>query len=203
MKYIVSKLKTKFGPFLLAGLTIACLVVALLVSSGINKEVLAQQDGGGRATTNTKPATSSTKPTPKPATTTVKNPGNLDKDTGEEIDETGKSGFVICGNTVDTPCNVTHLFRGMIIIINYLITMAGLVAILFIIIAGIQIIGSQFSGDQSKLTQGKRKLGGAVGGLVLVAIAFVLINSLLAGSLNVGIKNGGLILSNPKEYINQ
>lgn len=208
MKFIDSKLKSKFGPFILAGLTAVCLIVALLISSSAAQEVLAQaRDGGGQAKPPaTKPATSTTTKPKQPATstTTVKNPGNLNKDTGEKIDESGRSGFVICGNTVDTPCNVTHLFRGLIIIINYMITMAGLVAILFIIIAGVQIILSQFyGGDQAKLTQAKRKLGGAVGGLVLVAVAFVLVNSLLAGSLNIGIKNGALILSNPKEYIQQ
>lgn len=205
MKYITNKLKSRFGPIILAGLTVVCLIFVLLISSGTAQEVLAQskvkEGGGSAATSTTKPATPTSKP--KEGAGTVKNPGNLNKDTGEEVDESGKSGFVICGNTVDTPCNITHLFRTMIIIINYLITMAGLIAVLFIIISGVQIIMSQFSGaDQSKLTAAKKKLGGAVGGLVLIAIAFVLVNSLLAGSLNIGIRNGGLILSNPREYIN-
>ncbi|QQS22855.1 hypothetical protein IPM19_04500 [bacterium] len=264
MKYINDKLKSRFGPFLLAGLTAVCLIFALIISSGTARDVLAQaQDGGakvqeasgkaytGTALTKSKVLTMVKEKKP-PAAELIKQinksgvdfkptsadekaltdagasaavikaikdnyrapdkpqggegtppPGNLDKDTGEDVDESGRSGFVICGNTVDTPCNVTHLFRAMVIIINYLITMAGLVAVLFIIISGVQIIISQFNGgDQSKLTAAKRKLGGAVGGLVLVAIAFVLVNSLLAGSLNIGIRNGGLILSNPREYIN-
>ncbi len=143
-----------------------------------------------------------------PAPTVVKNPGNLNNSTGEEIDESGGSGFVFCGNTVDTPCNITHLFRTMIVIINYLISMVGLIAILFIVIAGVQMIISQGAipgkaGDETQLTAAKKRLGGAVTGIVLVAIAFVLVNSLLAGSLRLGILNGAQILTNPKAYINQ
>ncbi len=112
----------------------------------------------------------------------------------------GTQGFVFCGNTADEPCNVTHLFRTMIIIINYLITMVGFVAVLFIVIAGVQMVISQ---GQEQLKAAKQRLSGAIIGMVLVALSFVLINSLLAGSLNIGIRQGGLILTNPKEYINQ
>lgn len=127
-------------------------------------------------------------------------PVNSSSSTEETVDESGKSGFVICGNTVDTPCNVAHLFRAFIIIINYLITMAGFVAVLFIVIAGVQMTASQ---GQEGHKQAIQKLSGAIIGLVLVALAFVLVNSLVAGSLNLGIKQGALILSSPKEYINE
>ncbi len=156
------------------------------------------QEGGGKATT----------PKAQEAAAQAKKPGNLNTSTGETVDESGASGFVICGNTVDTPCNITHLFRTLIIIINYLISMAGLIAVLFIIINGVRMVASQGTlpakeSDQSELTKAKKGLTGAVIGLVLVAVAFVLVNSLLAGSLNIGIRNGALILSNPKEYINE
>lgn len=120
--------------------------------------------------------------------------------TEENVNESGSSGFVICGNTVDTPCNVAHLFRAFIIIINYLITMAGFVAVFFIVIAGVQMTASQ---GQEMHKQAIQRLSGAIIGLVLVALAFVLVNSLLAGSLNLGIRQGAIILTSPKEYINQ
>lgn len=181
MKFFYSKLRTKYGPILLAGLTAAVLVLTLLLSSTYSESVLAQT---------------------KPATTTIKNPAPATATTtttkGQTIDDSGQSGFVICGNTVNDPCNISHLFRAFIIIINYLITMAGLVAILFIVIAGVQMTMSR---GEEGLRAAKGRMAGAVFGLVLVAIAFVLINSLLAGSLSLGIKEGGLILSNPKAYI--
>ncbi len=161
-------------------------------------------DGGATTTTNTTNKANST--TTKSAS--EKAPSNLNTPTGEKVDESGQSGFVICGNTVDTPCNITHLFRALTIIINYLISMVGLVAILFIVIAGVQIVASQGTvltsdGGQSQLTAAKRRLGGAITGLILVAVAFVLVNSLLAGSFNIGIRNGATILTNPKAYINE
>lgn len=78
--------------------------------------------------------------------------------------------------------------------------MVGFVAVLFIVIAGVQMVISQ---GQEQLKAAKQRLSGAIIGMVLVALSFVLINSLLAGSLNIGIRQGGLILTNPKEYINQ
>ena len=78
--------------------------------------------------------------------------------------------------------------------------MAGFVAVLFIVIAGVQMTMSQ---GQELHKQAIQRLSGAIIGLVLVAVAFVLVNSLLEGSLNLGIKQGGLILSNPRDYINQ
>lgn len=108
-------------------------------------------------------------------------------------------GFVPCGNTASDPCNIGHLFKGFIVIINYLIMMAGFVAVLFIIISGFKMVWSQ--GDEGGLKTAKGNLSGAITGLVIVAAAYILINALLAGSLSIGVCNGGTILTDPKAYI--
>ncbi len=108
-------------------------------------------------------------------------------------------GFVPCGNTANNPCNVSHLFKAFIVLINYLITMAGFVAVAAIVYAGLLMVSSQ---GEDRLVQAKKRLSGAIIGLVIVAIAFVLINALFAGSLQIGVQNGGQILTNPKAYIN-
>jgi hypothetical protein len=107
-------------------------------------------------------------------------------------------GFVPCGNTADNPCQVGHLFSAFIVIINYLITMAGFIAVLAIVYAGFLMIYSQ---GQEQLKEAKGRFSGAVIGLVLVAAAFILINALFTGSLSVGVKDGANILSNPLDYI--
>lgn len=106
--------------------------------------------------------------------------------------------FVICGDTVDNPCKIDHLFLVVVMIINYLIAMAGLVALLFILIAGVQMTMSR---GEALLIEAKKRLSGAIIGLVLVALAFVLVNSLFTGSFKLGVTDGSLILTNPKEYI--
>ncbi|HMQ01935.1 MAG TPA: pilin [Candidatus Doudnabacteria bacterium] len=116
------------------------------------------------------------------------------------VDDTGRSGFVFCGDSVDNPCKISHLFISLVIIINYLMTMVGIVAILFIVIAGVQMTTSR---GEEGLVAAKKRLTGALIGLVLVVLAFVIVNTLFAGSLSLGIRNGGLILTNPKEYINK
>lgn len=107
-------------------------------------------------------------------------------------------GFVPCGNTADNPCQIGHLFAAFIVIINYLITMAGFIAVLAIVYAGFMMIYSQ---GQEQLKAAKGRFSGAVIGLVLVAVAFVLINAIFAGSFSIGVKDGANILSNPLEYI--
>ncbi len=117
-----------------------------------------------------------------------------------QTDTSGRSGFVICGNKVNEPCRIDHLFLSLMIIINYLISVVGLVAILFIIIAGVQMTASR---GQEMLTSAKKRLSGAIFGLVLVILAWVIVNSLFAGSLSIGIRDGATILTNPRAYINK
>ena len=107
-------------------------------------------------------------------------------------------GFVPCGNKADEPCTIHHLFKAFVVIVNYLITTAGFVAILAIVYAGFLMVISQ---GEDKLKEAKGRISGAIIGLVLVASAFVLINAIFAGSLSVGVRDGANILSNPLQYI--
>lgn len=107
-------------------------------------------------------------------------------------------GFVFCGNSADDPCTIQDLFTAFVIIINYLITMAGFIAVLAIVYAGFMMIYSQ---GQEQLKAAKGRLTGAVIGLVLVAAAFVLINSLFSGRFSIGVCDGNSILTSPLEYI--
>jgi hypothetical protein len=107
-------------------------------------------------------------------------------------------GFVICGNEATNPCQIGHLFAAFVIIINYLITMAGFIAVLAIVYAGFMMVYSQ---GQENLKEAKGRLTGAVIGLVLVAAAYVLINSIFAGTFSLGVCDGTSVLSSPLEYI--
>lgn len=111
-------------------------------------------------------------------------------------------GFVPCGNSVSDPCTIGDLFRGFIVIVNYLIVMAGFVAVLAIVYAGFLMVWSR-GDDGGGLKEAKGRMSGAVIGLVLVAAAFILINALFAGSFSIGVCNGELILTDPEAYINQ
>lgn len=110
----------------------------------------------------------------------------------------GSAGFVPCGNTADAPCQIGHLFSAFIVIINYLITMAGFIAVIAIVYAGFMMIYSQ---GQEQLKAAKGRFSGAVIGLVLVAAAFILINAIFAGSFSLGVRDGANILTSPLEYI--
>lgn len=107
-------------------------------------------------------------------------------------------GFVPCGNEATNPCKIDHLFSTFVVIINYLIAMAGFIAVIAIAYAGFMMVYSQ---GQEQLKTAKGRLSGAVIGLVLVAAAFVLINAIFSGSLSIGVRDGSGILSSPLEYI--
>jgi hypothetical protein len=109
-------------------------------------------------------------------------------------------GFVPCGNKVGEPCTVGHLFKGFVVIVNYLIVMAGFVAVLAIVYAGFMMVYSQ-GDDGGGLKEAKGRLSGAVIGLIIVAAAYILINALFAGSFSIGVCDGGTILTDPKAYI--
>lgn len=142
------------------------------------------------STTTTKPATTTTDPT----TRTPSTPVDTTKPT-----EGNKGGFVICGNNADQPCNIGHLFAAFIVIINYLIAMAGFVAVAAIVFAGFTMIYSQ---GQEGLKAAKGRFAGAIIGLVLVAGAYILINSLFTGRFSLGVCEGHSILTSPVDYIN-
>lgn len=112
--------------------------------------------------------------------------------------EGDKGGFVLCGNTAKTPCTIGHLFAAFIVIINYLIAMAGFIAVAAIVFAGFMMIYSQ---GQEQLKTAKSRLSGAIIGLVLVAAAYLLINSLISGRFSIGVCDDKLILTSPLEYI--
>jgi amino acid transporter len=107
-------------------------------------------------------------------------------------------GFVICGNTADNPCNISHLFATFILIINYLMAMAGFVAVAAIVFAGFNMIYSQ---GQDQLKAAKSRFAGAIIGLVIIAGAYVLINSLFTGKFSLGVCEGESILVSPLKYI--
>jgi hypothetical protein len=156
--------------------------------------------------TTTTPTTPSTTPQTQPTNTQPKStkPSNQ---TGAKAG-TGLSsgptegqagGFVPCGNSVDDPCTVAHLFKAFKVIVNYLIVMAGFVAVLAIVYAGFLLVTA--AGRPDQLAAGKKRLAGAVIGMLIVAAAFVLVNALFDGSLSVGVCNGEKILTDPKGYI--
>jgi hypothetical protein len=90
--------------------------------------------------------------------------------------------IVFCGKRADTqgtpgnesaPCTVQDLFLLVYVVVNYLISMAGLVALLFIVWGGIQMLMAR--GDSGKQGEAKKTILHAVMGLVLVLMTYMII----------------------------
>lgn len=67
-------------------------------------------------------------------------------------------------------------------IVNTLIFVAGIIAVIFIIIGGVRYITSQ--GDEKGIESAKNTILYAVIGLVVVVLAFAIVNFVLAGVAN-------------------
>ena len=80
-----------------------------------------------------------------------------------------------CGPAVGIPCNplegtVSTLSDAVIVVTLYLLTLIGLVALLFIVFAGIKYILS--AGDEEKMKSAKSAFSSAIIGLAIAFLAY-------------------------------
>ena len=91
----------------------------------------------------------------------------------------GSQGVVPCCSFSDNPCQVLDIFTLAITIVNFMISFAGVVAVVAIVIAGYFMVTG--AGNVEKITEAKKLLVGAVIGLFFVMAAMVLTNFLTWG----------------------
>ena len=93
----------------------------------------------------------------------------------------------ICGPNIGIPCNplegtISNLSEAIIVVTLYLLSIIGLVALLFIVFAGIKYMTS--AGDEEKMKSAKSAFYSAVLGLTVALMAYGIlsvINSILNG----------------------
>jgi len=92
-----------------------------------------------------------------------------------------------CGPAIGIPCNplegtISNLSEAIIVVTLYLLSLIGLVALLFIVFAGIKYMSS--SGNEEQIKSAKNTLYSAVLGLTVALMAYGIlsvINSILNG----------------------
>ncbi len=97
----------------------------------------------------------------------------------QAADPNAGQGFVPCGSFSDNPCQLTDLFNLVIIVTNFLIDMAGIIAVFMIVFAGYSFVVA--AGNAEAVTSAKKLLVNAVIGFFLVLAAFSLTNFLIFG----------------------
>ncbi len=99
--------------------------------------------------------------------------------------------LVNCGGYGETgkqpPCGIGDLIGTVRLIINFLLSWAWLVSILFIVISGFRMVFS--GGNEEAVTTAKTSLGYAIGGFIIIMLSFVILNLVVgfitgAGSLS-------------------
>ena len=110
-------------------------------------------------------------------------------------------GLVPCGGYTDSGarepvCTVNDVFYLFARVINWLISLAGIYAVIQIVIAGFFLTISQ--GNQEAITKHQGHLTNVIIGFVIVMIAFVSINTLVNTVLQSKCK---IDLSNPLTYL--
>lgn len=87
-----------------------------------------------------------------------------------------------CDPMPETPtsCGVNDLLKLLVNIYNFLLGLAGLVAMLFIVFGGVRMLYFSYLENQaSELEAAKLTVSRAIGGLVIIALAYLLVNTAL------------------------
>jgi hypothetical protein len=97
--------------------------------------------------------------------------------------------IVFCGGKTENACTFQDLFKLVYIVVNFLISGAGLAALLYVVIGGLQMLLS--AGNPTKIQEAKSTIKNAILGLILVMLAYLIVGYF-----------AGLILPNSADPIN-
>lgn len=93
---------------------------------------------------------------------------------------TAHAAIVPCTGLGSDPCTVNDLFELLIGIYNFLLGLAALVAMLFIVWGGVRMLYFSYLEDSaSELESAKLTVRRAVGGFVIIALAYLVVNAVL------------------------
>lgn len=91
-------------------------------------------------------------------------------------------GLVNCANGANN-CQISDLIGTLRLIINSLLSWAGLVGILFIVVAGLRMMLA--GGNEEMITQAKTTLTHAIVGFIIILTSFIILNFV------IGLLTGG------------
>lgn len=96
------------------------------------------------------------------------------------IQDHDKTGLVKCGQSApgSKACTLVDLILTVGRIINFLLSWAWLVAVIFIVWAGWDLISA--GGNEEGITKGKTALSNAIIGFFLIMVSFVLLNFIIS-----------------------
>ena len=89
--------------------------------------------------------------------------------------------LVSCGNNGQADCTFKDLVELIILVINYLISLAAIVAIFLILVSGFKLVTA--AGVPERISSAKDGLRNAIIGFVMIITAFVIINLIVKGLL--------------------
>ncbi|MEK7499982.1 MAG: hypothetical protein AAB649_05250 [Patescibacteria group bacterium] len=95
------------------------------------------------------------------------------------------SGIVKCGPQQNKLCELKDLFDLLIGIYNFLLGMAGIVALGLLIYGGVQML--LYSVDEEHVKRGKSTITQALIGLAVILLAYIIVNTLLVA---LGVSDG-------------
>lgn len=112
-------------------------------------------------------------------------------------------GFVTCGTRTDQDiqgtaaredfCSIRELIQLVYSVINFLLSISGLIAVAYILWGGLQMILAQ--GSQERLTKAKATLWNAILGFVLILLSYLIVGFV------AGLLLGSNATANPMEYL--
>jgi hypothetical protein len=107
--------------------------------------------------------------------------------------------LVVCGGKNQDPCTLDDLLVGGARIINWLITISGVYASMWIILGGLKYVTSMGNGEA--IETAKKTIVNALTGMVLVLCAYLLVSTAVNTILAQGDKCKTIDLRRPLTYI--
>ena len=87
--------------------------------------------------------------------------------------------LVPCGGLGQNACTVADFFQLLINVYNFFLGLGGLVALLFIIWGGIQMILGFLDGGEHTVEAGKQTVKNGIIGLVILACGYLIVNTII------------------------
>jgi len=100
-------------------------------------------------------------------------------------------GLVPCGGERSDPCTTEHVSTFANGLINFLITMLGVIAVIVLVFVGFKMVMSR--GNEAEWGKAKEMFGNVIIGIIIILAAWLIIDTLLKGLTNRGLDYWGVL----------
>jgi hypothetical protein len=100
---------------------------------------------------------------------------------------TAQAGLVQCGTSETDPCQPGDLIDNVFYVVNFLVGVATLVTISYIVYGGVRMILA--AGDPGQIKSAKDTMTNAITGLIIILLSYIIISSVVGYLTGYSLEN--------------